>query len=241
MLFFWHRYELPAVVLGRVSPEHPRQRISTSPESTPSERSDSGRNTPEHTVPTYINPTQGNFGRSLSFNTAASGRMSRQSSTNGMFHQGDDDDDGSYMFFMGGEVVMHRNEPRPPSPGTPTNEYMARDPGTATSEGRRNRRERFVNELETLVASAVSTDDDSEQIRTPQASSSSADGLSGNTSSQSEQPTDNYLEDNETSALQAILNVMNEESSLRGTSPTNASDPDDPSDPLLLPSVPIFR
>ena len=33
MVFFWHRYELPAVALGRVTPAQPRMRPSTSPPS----------------------------------------------------------------------------------------------------------------------------------------------------------------------------------------------------------------
>jgi hypothetical protein len=132
MLFFWHRYELPAVILGRVGPEHVRENsvpaaappplsFSTSPGSAPpSVQSDSGRETPEEeglppTQPTvasvslYAPQERIPVGRTHSFNTLASGRISRNSSNVGMYHRGDDDD-GSFMFFMGGEVVIPRRE-----------------------------------------------------------------------------------------------------------------------------------
>ena len=62
MLFFWHRYELPAVALGRITPERPRQGMSSPPpsptSSTPSVRSDSGRSTTDVTVPLHLRPHQ---------------------------------------------------------------------------------------------------------------------------------------------------------------------------------------
>lgn len=268
MLFFWHRYELPAVVNGRVRLEHPRQGTSaSSPVSARSmqeEELDSGRESSfteqqhDHTTAPIHSP-RSIFGRSHSFNTAASGRLSRTSSTGGMFHPDDDDDDGSYMYFMDGEVVMHRNQPRPSSPFSTTSESNAPNENQSSSsamstEPRRNsRRERFVNDLETLVASAVSTDEDSESFgRAPPANSGST-GVGIDASNTTPQPLSReqsrtescvYQDDgNETSALQAILNVMEVEEleSERGPSLDETSDPDDSPDSLLAPPSSIFR
>jgi hypothetical protein len=105
MLFFWHRYELPAVALGRVTPEHPRQGSavpSPVPSTTPSVQSDDhGR------VPAAVLRPRGSVMRNASFGTAASAdHMSRQGSSLGMIGG---DDDGSYVYFMDGEVVVHRS------------------------------------------------------------------------------------------------------------------------------------
>lgn len=215
MLFFWHRYELPAVVLGRVSPEHPRQGQSTaSPTATPSTPSDTGRITPDETAP--VNPPQpiGTVGRTQSFNTIASGRMSRNSSNNGMFHRGDDDDEGSYMYFMGGEVVIPRIDRRSTSPFAPTRANSARhDPAAQFAEAAepRTNGEQLANGLEPPLVSTL-RDEDSEQVRSTIVE----------TDRQREESSDDfYLDDNETSALQAIINVMDEEES---STVTNASD-----------------
>ena len=153
MLFFWHRYELPAVVFGLVSPEHPRQSSSgvspvsasnnPAPPIQPSQPySESGRSTPENTAPSSIVPNPRRVppvGRSTSFSTVASGALSRNSSAGGLFHAGGGEDDGSYMFFMDGEVVTHRNaEPRTPSPFSPAASQTGVDPAQAVTEPRRN-------------------------------------------------------------------------------------------------------
>lgn len=188
MLFFWHRYELPAVILGRISPEHPRQANqissgtadSVTPPQVQSTLSGSGRSTPENVDIANLveQPTRHPaLARSASFGTVASGRLSRSSSTGGMFHDGDDD--GSYMFFMDGEVVMHRHdEPRMTSQFLPHSSLSESDgPPDVTNvfmEQRRNYHVRHHSlyhhqqhhrpdvasqSLETLLASGVSTDE----------------------------------------------------------------------------------
>ena len=216
MLFFWHRYELPAVFLGRVNPDHfraggrgvhdtpipspPRARILpfndshntldetiVRPESSPSVTS----SPPPAPLPNF---ERIHVGRTHSFTTFASGRLSRNSSSNAMYNRGDEDDEGSYMYFMGGEVVIPRhinehNRPRATSPYNTNSEYVpaptnptsrvesaasslsysseaAAPVSIANSESSRSRRGRFVNELEPVVASAISIDDDSEVHRT---------------------------------------------------------------------------
>lgn len=225
MLFFWHRYELPAVALGRVSPERPRQGHSSGGSAPPPMmmHSESGRYSPEqhqqqqqpHVVNNTPQPQQQRaFGvRNHSFNTAASGRTSGNSSINGMYQRGDDDDDGSsVLYYLGGEVVIPRNDRRSASPFSfPSPVEYTTTPASASVEPRG---ERVANRLEPSFANAISTDEDSEQV------GSSAWG------SPREQPADeNYFpdDDNETSALQAILNVMQEEES----SVTNSSDVND--------------
>jgi hypothetical protein len=101
MLFFWHRYELPAVALGLVTVEQPRMGNSIPPLHTDQQR-------PSAALPL---PPQHQFVRQLSHGTAASslGRGSRQASSTGLFNAGDDGDE-SYMYFMDGEVVMHRED-----------------------------------------------------------------------------------------------------------------------------------
>jgi hypothetical protein len=297
MLFFWHRYELPAVILGRVGPEHipegyggQRMAVSTvvsapssSPRSSPpSVQLDSGRNTPDNdersitsTHPQSHQPLQQHdrvaVGRTHSFNTLASGRMSRNSSSNGMYNRGDDDDEGSYMYFMGGEVVIPRQQhytnasntnmveqninnnnryrstspystgsddlPPPSNPVsrigstasslaavadvTVTPEAATTMTGVGTSESLWCRRERFVNELPPVVASAVSADEDSDRITSsgqclsnnsePPGPATSALLHEGQLQQHHTHDDDIYLGDNDASALQAILNVMEED------------------------------
>lgn len=102
MLFFWHRYELPAVCLGQVTPQQPRQDLFAS---APPLEEDISSATPRQQPP-----------RSLSFNTTASNsvdRISRNSSSAGLFHR--DDDDASAFYGVNGEVIVHHNM-RAPSP-----------------------------------------------------------------------------------------------------------------------------
>jgi len=268
MLFFWHRWELPAVVLGRVSPDHPRQH-ALSAGSMPSavhSPPGSGRSTPEQHVIPGVNfvPMAGrlpHIGRSTSFSTEASGRLSRISSAGGLFHAGGGDDDGSYMFFMDGEVVTHRDitpssnnnnadRARTPSPvSSPTV-----DPAAAVTEPRRNTHrssgsnntttnrqdaaqqqrassQRFVSELDTLLASGRSTDEFEEQdaTTTPLMSRLRYDDYDDN-------------DGNETSALQAILNASGDDDGSACSSiivnNNNNSQPHGVNDPLLPPSVP---
>jgi len=239
MLFFWHRWELPAVVLGRVSPDHPRQH-ALSAGSMPSavhSPPGSGRSTPEqHDVIPGVNfvPMAGRLppiARSTSFSTEASGRLSRISSAGGLFHVGGGDDDGSYMFFMDGEVVMHRDITPNSSSNNNNNAVRARtpspvssrtvDPAAAVTEPRRNIHrpsnsntattnrqgaaqqqgapQRFVSELDTLLASGRSTDEFEEHdATTPLMSRLRYDDYDDN-------------DGNETSALQAILNASGDD------------------------------
>jgi hypothetical protein len=244
MLFFWHRYELPAVILGRVGPEHVRENSalpppfsSTSPASAPpSVQSDSGRETPEEEglPPTHppvapvrrYAPSSDRMpvDRTHSFNTLASGRISRNSSNVGMYHRGDDDD-GSYMFFMGGEVVIPRRE----------HHHLSRTASASSSVGGASvdtapetcsvarhgclevggRRERFVNELSPVLAGAMSMDDDAEDVRTsltPVFATRLELPPSVDTFENPPPPDhdDQSYGGTDPSALQAILNVMQE-------------------------------
>jgi hypothetical protein len=108
MLFFWHRYELPAVAHGLVSVEHPR--MGTSMSSFQEEQ----RGRYEPPVPSVAAPPPHQLVRQLSHGTSAS-RVSRQASSTALFNSGEDGDE-SYIYFMGGEVVMHREDRRAPSP-----------------------------------------------------------------------------------------------------------------------------
>lgn len=235
MLFFWHRYELPAVILGRVSPEHPRQSNNGA---SPSE---SGRSTPEHhAMPPAGSVPHGARARppirpSASFSsTVASGRLSRNSSAGGLFHGGDSgEDDGSYVFFMDGEVVVHRNnnnnqEPRARTPSPVTSQAGGVvDPANAATEPRRNRLlgnnnhshrldsqqqlqqppQRLVHNLGTRLATGASTDE-VEEAHHAAALSPSSPGRHRPRYGGVE--VDDDHDDHETSALQAILNASGE-------------------------------
>ena len=218
MLFFWHRYELPAVVMGRVSQENPRQSgyISSSPVSTPHIMSpaESGRSTPVslsntnhnhirpvHTAPPMIR--RRSIGRSTSF-ASTNGPLSRASSTGGLFHPGGGDDDESYMFFMGGEVVMHRSSGH-------AEEHRASSP----TEARRNTFDPPVhssnhhdanNQSEPLLGSDIGTEETEELAVLPMltlATTSSPVVHARVPYTESSE----YDDDDDTSALQAILNA----------------------------------
>jgi len=105
MLFFWHRFELPAVALGLVTIERPRMGRTPSQSSVPPLQPE---NNATLAVPAVAFPPRHPLVRQQSQGTSSSlGRMSRPSSS--IFNAGEDGDD-SYMFFMDGEVVMHRVE-----------------------------------------------------------------------------------------------------------------------------------
>jgi len=132
MLFFFFRYELPAIALGLVTVEQPRMGIpsaSSARVSVPSLETErtlaptTNDENPDNVIqaPSLVSvhlprrhPSQ------HSMITASSGRLSRPTSSGGLFHRGgdgdDDDGDGSYMYFMDGEIVMHSR--RAPSPFT---------------------------------------------------------------------------------------------------------------------------
>ena len=107
MLFFWHRYELPALAHGHITVDHPRMGGS------PSRRGSSDRPPEIHRSGSIPRLPNVRITRSVSRNSVTSSQggarnNSRHSSTLALFHQGDEDDDASsYMFFMDGEVVMH--------------------------------------------------------------------------------------------------------------------------------------
>ena len=163
MLFFWHRFELPAVVMGHVSSENPRMYQRSSSHSfpgqpTPQNLHEQSNDTDTHSSPRPVgnggrrgNPSSvvsaapaaaynpGNLTRTPSQHFYASQPrlsprmvrhtsrqclrrgssfgsqsriMSRDTSSNALFQQGGDDD-GSYMYFLGGEVVMHQHDITP--------------------------------------------------------------------------------------------------------------------------------
>ena len=269
MLFFWHRYELPAVFLGLVNPDHfraggghsntpipspPIARVLSSNDS--QNRIDDEAVSWQDTSSPVASPPPAplpnferlQFGRTLSFASFAPGRLSRNSSNNGMYNRGDEDDEGSYMYFMGGEVVIprHRSDhgsnsnsdnsrQRATSPYNTASEYVpaptnstlrlesaasslslssdtALSGPVGNSESSRHRRERFVNELEPVVASAVSMDDESVLHRTYDISPDSASQGSGNPASnlldENIVGDDPYIEENNSSSLQVILSAL---------------------------------
>ena len=265
MLFFWHRYELPAVFLGRGSasgggynvgsntpiPSPPRARALTLNDGTNNTTDETMRwpvssasvsSPPPASLPNF---ERVHFGRNPSF-----GRLSRNSSNNAIFNRGDDDDEGSYMYFMGGEVVIPRhhsdqsssnnaeqdlqNAASPvnttieyvPSPSDPTRRVesagsslsllsdVAAPVGSIdNSESSRSHRGRFVSELEPVVASGLSRDDDSEVHRTHDVtpdSTSLGSGRNAPTISLNEHTLedDPYTGESNSSALQAILSAL---------------------------------
>lgn len=213
MLFFWHRYELPAVFLGRVNPEHPRQGVpftfmgNTSIVTTEQLQiqqqrqlhEENRRSSARDEVFGTARPLETNVHRTTSFSTAASGRISRNSSTTGMFRHGDEDDDHSFLFFMNGEVVAHSNDSRAPSPFDPVPEQQSMN-------GRVNR---LAPPLEPLVASLTSTDDDSRNR------SRASTGADASFLANYNGPSMNQ-HGHEPSTLQTIVNAMADDSSELG-------------------------
>jgi hypothetical protein len=148
MLFFWHRYELPAVALGLVSADRPRMGMPLSPTRsaalhamTENQRSqvlslhhdsrlrqtrttgpvevDRGPPIPSAVVVSSQPPPlvrQLSHGTTSSWNIGGSSdrgdNLSRPTSSTLLFRAGSESggDDESYMFFMDGEVVMHRTD-----------------------------------------------------------------------------------------------------------------------------------
>ena len=285
MLFFWHRYELPAVFLGRVNPDHLRAGAGIH-NNTPIPSPPMARVLPFNDSQNALDETMGwpetsssvassphpaplpNFerlhvGRTHSFTTFASGRLSRNSSNNAMYNRGDEDDEGSYMYFMGGEVVIPRHHgdqsnnnsehsrQRATSPYNTTSEYVpaptnpalrvesaasslslssdaAAVGSLANSESSRSRRERFVNELEPVVASAISMDDDSELQQTHDVSPDSVSQASShppvNLLGDPRTGEDPYVGENNSSALQAILSALDDIDSSSSTHSQNRND-----------------
>lgn len=118
MLFFWHRYELPAVAHGLVNMERPRMGVPlhSSPASIPSLHSEPNRN--PSTVPAVsLPPRQSIFreGSHATLSSSVGGRLSQNTSSIGHLFNRDyeGDESGSYTFFMNGEVVMHRRTASP--------------------------------------------------------------------------------------------------------------------------------
>lgn len=130
MLFFWHRFELPALVLGHVSVDRPRMSIVPAAPvdrpGTPEHRGQAAagaRTRTHHTdsVPSgevlipnvQLQPRHLTRQRSQSTNSSSTAdRMSRQSST--LFDDGGSGEGGSLMFLMSGEGVL----PRPQTPSS---------------------------------------------------------------------------------------------------------------------------
>lgn len=197
MLFFWHRYELPAAAMGRINTDNPRQ-VAPSPERNtlpPMPTDNTARNTQVRGADAQPNMQARTVGpRSHSFNQSASGPMSRNSSMGVMFQGGGEDDDESYMYYLEGEVVMHRNQHqrvRSPSPFA-----------TIVSTGSR---QRFVNEIDSqLPSNNISSTDGRVESRRP--SFSAGRSYSTNCSSHRRAAPIDDLAYARTSSLQAVLN-----------------------------------
>lgn len=168
-------------------------------------------------------PHESNVHRTTSFSTAASGRISRNSSTAGMFRHGDDDDDQSFLFFMNGEVVAHSNENRAPSPFDPV-------PEQPSISGRVNR---LALPLEPLVASMTSTDDDSPRNRSRASTGADASFLPTNYNGTLTEIQDQ--QGYEPSTLQTIVNAMADDSSELGN---DDGVPSPPPSVLIVPTSP---
>lgn len=108
MWFFLCRYELPAMARGLVSLERPRMNGLSGSTSivirgfVPFDQSEEAGHAvlaPRNLARNF--PSMSSLGRTS--------QMSQPSSSAGLFHDGDDDDgEGSYMYYMNGEVVVHR-------------------------------------------------------------------------------------------------------------------------------------
>ena len=139
--FFWNRYEVPAVALGRVALQNryavynsnsdvgdngsPRRRSSST---SPDRLARSTRESPGRGQPMQYQP-QPSIHYTYSQGAFSQGLMSRASSE-AIFHpSGDTDDESeSFMYFMGGEVVIRRGDNRTihstSSVGEPTAHHM---------------------------------------------------------------------------------------------------------------------
>jgi hypothetical protein len=123
MLFFWHRYELPAVAYGLVTVDRPRMHIQMQMNDEAllyTSNSNVHVHSPQRTTtaanevrvvvqrPPPHEQEENPMGRShASFSTTSS------RNTSGLFPQNsNDDDDESYVYFMEGEVVLHRQQQR---------------------------------------------------------------------------------------------------------------------------------
>jgi hypothetical protein len=128
MLFFWNRYELPAIAHGLVTVQHPRMVVSSSPERRVLASS------PERSRMIDVPPTtpQPSQVHSLPQRTSTStlgadeGTMSRPASYTALFQQNDGGEDDSCLYLLSGEVVMHnratltsQNEPQTEDPPLP--------------------------------------------------------------------------------------------------------------------------
>ena len=196
--------------------------------STPQIRSPAAES--DHSSPGDISPVQfvppilprRAIGRSTSF-ASTNGPLSRASSTGGLFHQGrgDDDDDESYMFFMDGEVVMHRQSSletdHPVPPPLPQSRTLLEprwntvdaDAGNSIShpDSTDSRHSPLASDLGPLLVSGggVSTDETEElRIPRPDLSTQSPDRAHSRHRCTS---SCEYSQDDEMSALQAILNA----------------------------------
>ena len=133
MVFFWHRFELPAVVFGYVSVDRPRMTIHSTPYPTHTSftpvvigqlnqqpqqnevmRSSNSSSNLMHIDPhsrgdTGIAPSNGRGGVGVPSHPSFSTTSSRNG-ISGLFRNNHDDDNstGSMLYFMGGEVVVHR-------------------------------------------------------------------------------------------------------------------------------------
>jgi hypothetical protein len=199
MLFFWHRYELPAAAMGRYNADHARLG-APSPERNilPPMPMDSAatRNTQIRGPDVQPHMPVRTFGtRSHSFNQSASGLMSRNSSTTGLFQGGgeEDDDDESYMYHLAGEVVMHRNQ-----------HQRVRTPSPFATIVRTSSRQRFGNEIDTYLPSNIANSTEG-RVESRRPSFSAGRSFSSNGSSHRRASLIDELDYTRTSSLQAVL------------------------------------
>jgi hypothetical protein len=123
MLFFWHRYELPAVALGHVTLEQPRMvtMVHSNGASSPDPfwSGNHHQQTLRHPPP-LSHHISGQSSNSLE-------RLSREGSS--IFNIAGDDDDSvsSYMYLLNGEVVVHRHRSSQTAPTTASEEIRSEE------------------------------------------------------------------------------------------------------------------
>jgi hypothetical protein len=242
MLFFWHRYELPAVTMGLVSPEHPRQApYSTSPNALHQPvHLESDFTIPELRPPQHephmpaaatneaYQSTRGYVRRNQSFNTTTSGLFSRNSSNNGMYQRGDEyeDDGSSTRYFVGGEVVISRlnhqtERQRPQSPFSfqpgesgRASDYVPVHPTSISEQQHHHRRPSWRDRYVSGLEPLVASAVSADEDSVHHVRTPVASEPPSPQTRESSGPMSGHGLDQETSALQAILvNVLREEDS----------------------------
>lgn len=198
------------MALGIVTLEHPRMGLTPSPTSIPSLHAERRWSNPPVIPSVALSPPH-QLVRQSSHGTAASsllGRQSRQASSNGLFHAGEDDE--SYMYFMDGEVVMHRDSSRrTPSPFNHSAAANTSSNGGSSSIGEDGPSrvggipDRILAEVGVLNNNGAADDDLFHSFDDDDLGSNSGGGEHGHGNGDGHM----IVDAPETSALQAILNV----------------------------------